>query len=169
VVDAYLSLYPSSLPESIVDTPEHHTQFIRKEMDRILAYATRDVALGRAEPEKMRQGSWLSEVEKWLTKFVKYREFYYDEGGAAQFDIDLVVAAEQHVRPGESSPDAARYLTWLEARLNEFKTWWTAHQNDPLLLPTPGAPPRPTRTLRLPPLLATVAAARATPTAVPTP
>jgi hypothetical protein len=82
VVDAYLALYPSSLLDSIQDTPEHHTDFIRKEFERILAYAARDLAVGQAGAEQAELSAL--DVEKWLTNFATYREFYFKVGSGEE-------------------------------------------------------------------------------------
>jgi hypothetical protein len=142
VVDAYLALYPSSLPDSVADTPEHHTEWIRNEMQRILEYAKRDHTAGR-----------LGEVERWLKRFAEFRQRFYGTGSAKQFEFDRIANA----LGGEGTEEIgiaaeAERLAWLGERLAEFEVWWTVHQNDPVLLPTPGATPPPEPTLRVPKL-----------------
>jgi hypothetical protein len=139
VVDAYLALYPSSLPDSIQDTPEHHTDFIRKEFERILAYAARDLAVGQAGAEQAELSAL--DVEKWMTNFATYREFYFKVGSGEEFRSEVLEARIKNTPPGEHNVDYAKHFDWLEARLSEFQTWWAAHQNDPVQLPTPEAAP----------------------------
>ncbi len=169
IVDAYLALYPSSLPMSLVDTSEHHTAWARDEMRRILEYARRDYGGGRT-----------ARVEEWVKRFANFREVYYATSSSIQFEYELErLKLEIATEPVKGRPDT-RLERALGDHLREFETWWVAHQNDPVLPFTPGATPRPRATLVRPKLpkayqdvydfvyrQQTAAATRAT--AVPTP
>ncbi len=141
IVDAYLALYPSSLPMSLADTPEHHTAWARDEMRRILEYGRRELNAGHT-----------NQVEHWVKRFARLREFYYATDSSIQFEYELErLKLEIATEPVRGRPDT-RLERALGDHLREFETWWAAHQNDPVLPFMPGATPRPRATLVRPKL-----------------
>lgn len=150
IVDAYLALYPSSLPDSITDTPEHHTQWVRDEFRRILEYASRDLGLAHTGTAPTFRNQQLNAVHDWLQDFARYREAFYATGSGEQFRYDLMIAQQNNLKADGFTVDFDKQLAWAEQRLNECKTWWAAHESDPVQLPTPGAAPKATYTMRVP-------------------
>lgn len=151
IVDAYLQLYPSSLPDSIADTPAHHTQWVRDEMRRLLQYAGRDLGFAAAAQDASQRFAWLSSTKERLQQFATFQEAFYAAGSGVQFRYDV---EHDNVTADGTSRDDAKLQKWLEQRQQDLSAWWSAHQTAPVLLPTPGAPPRATATVRWPPAVA---------------
>jgi hypothetical protein len=151
IVDAYLALYPSTLSDSLADAIGHCRAWVPDEMRRLLEYAARDLTLARtpqpADPGvRVRWHGLREDVLRWLGRFSEYRERFYAGGDHRQFAREMLDARFAYGDPGTETLDVERYLQLLEARLNEFQSWWTAHQNDPVILPTPVPTPASTPT-----------------------
>jgi non-homologous end joining protein Ku len=144
-VDAYLNVYPSSLPDTIADTVEHYTQWVRDETRRILEYAARDLGFARIvltdTTRAVSREFWRDQVIHWLTDFADLRQRFYGFGDAAALKQELMQAQLNDIDPKTQKLDLEKYLDRLEAKLTEFQGWWAAHQNDPVQLPTPEAAP----------------------------
>jgi hypothetical protein len=144
VVDAYLSLYPSTLP-ALDSSAAQHSQWIRDEMRRILEYAPRDLGFARTVPTEpargFSRGFWRDQVIRWLTRFADLRARFYGVGDADALKQELLQAQLTDINPDTQKLDLDKYLDRLEAKLTEFQAWWAAHQNDPVQLPTPEAAP----------------------------
>lgn len=143
VLDAYVALYPSALPESVVDTPEHHRDWIRAEMDRILEYARRyfgysETAPGPTPPEFFREI-----VLGFLLRFEGFRERFFGTGSQSALEASFGTQRERNLKPNGVAVNVQKELEFLQTRLTEFETWWQTHRNDPVRLPTPATSPTP--------------------------
>jgi hypothetical protein len=145
IVEAYLALYPSSLPTSVADTSEENARWLRDEMRRLLEYAPRDLGFARIVPtdptQAYRRDFWRDQLIRWLTEFAELRERFYGVGDADALKDELLRAQLTDINPDTQKLDLDKYLDRLEAKLTEFQAWWAAHQNDPVQLPTPEAAP----------------------------
>jgi hypothetical protein len=145
VINAYLALYPSSLGESLANASEHCRTWVPNEMRRILEYGVRDLGFARMVPtdpaRSLSRGFWRDQVIRWLTEFADLRARFYGVGKVDALKEELLRAQIADIDPDTQRPDLENDLDRLEAKLNEFQEWWTAHQNDPVQLPTPEAAP----------------------------
>jgi hypothetical protein len=146
VLDAYLALYPSSIPDSVAGTPAHHTEWIRDDMRHTLTYATRDAGAAAMVADADKKALWVDHLRRWVTRFAQYRERFYGFGNAAELARSLATVEKELRQSGGGQIDPQAYLPVLQGHVNEFQTWWNAHQNDPVLLPTPAPSPASTPT-----------------------
>lgn len=145
LVDTYLARYPSTLPTSVEDTPEHHVAWIRDEMSRLPEYAQRDLGHARGMGQDPSPADWRDHARDLLQSFAAMQSTFYGAGGGGEAFASAAEASDRRSVEGDGSLDEAKQQAWLQARLEESKGWWAAHRNDPVRLPAApppsGAPP----------------------------
>ncbi len=134
IVDAYLAAYPSSLPADVEDTPKYHLAWMRNEMDRLLAYAKRDLILARAaleqdDPDEPSSEQYRIEAVRMLRRAVALRQSVYRVGDPAAFAAEFEKAAIAALGPNMTL-DKAKMLAFTDGRLREIESWWGAHRDD---------------------------------------
>ncbi len=122
VVKAYLAKHPSTLPAmalSQLRSANSKTNWIKDEMDRRLWLC--DKWFGQLSAGKTDQNTALDAVVKSMNVFLDYREKYFG------------ISAKNE----KTTLEAALYqnnLAAVQAKLTEYKTWWTAHKGDSITL-----------------------------------
>ncbi len=122
VVKAYLIKHPSTLSEKIVsqmNSAENVSAWIRDEMDRRLWLAEK--WLSQIQPSGQ-LGDKLRSATDSMVVFLNFREKYF--GMNAKDDkIALAAALKQN------------NVAAAQARMTNYKTWWTSHKGDAIALP----------------------------------
>ena len=149
VLDAYLALYPSSLPASVEDTPAFHRQWVRDEMPRLLEYAARDLAFAREATAKGSQPGdsafrvppeqWRKGAVRQLERFAQLRAIAYGGGSAAELETGFQRAELAAATP-QLSVDEAKMLPFVEQQRRELAGWWQSHRNDTPTVGDTGGP-----------------------------
>ena len=134
IVDAYLAAYPSSLPSDVVDTPKYHLEWMQREMDRLLAYAKRNLVLARSalgKPDSVVPTSeqYRLEAVRLLQRAVALRKSVYREGDTEAFAGQFQQAVIAAITP-EMVLDKAKVLAFTDERLQELESWWQQHRDD---------------------------------------
>lgn len=134
IVDAYLAAYPSSLPSDVVDSPKYHLEWIQREMDRLLAYAKRNLALAGSalgKPDSFVPTSEQHRLEavRLLQRAVALRKSVYRVGDTEAFAAQFQQAVIAAITP-EMTLDKAKVLAFTEERLRELESWWQQHRED---------------------------------------
>jgi hypothetical protein len=134
IVDAYLAAYPSSLPADVEDTPKYHLAWMRNEMDRVLAYAKRDLVLARAalgneQSDMPSAEQYRIEAVRMLRRAVALRQIVYGTGDPAAFDAQFQKAAIAAIGP-DMTLDKEKLLAFTAGQLREIESWWEAHRDD---------------------------------------
>ncbi len=117
IIQAYLQKFPSTIPATLVLDQAHNEQWIKDEMDRRLWLGDKWIA----RIETVGDLNELSSVAKNLNVFLDYREKYY---GIAATDEKKTLWEYQQ----------AKNKAGIKAKLEEYKTWWTANKDSPINL-----------------------------------
>jgi hypothetical protein len=120
IVRAYLAKHPSTLPAMTLAqlrSPENKTKWIKAEMERRLWLCDKwfeQLQLGKEDQSKV-----LQESVKSMKVFLDYRDKYY--GVTAKDEKNLLW---QYLEANNG--------TGIQAKLTEYKTWWSAHKANPI-------------------------------------
>jgi hypothetical protein len=125
VLDAYLDRYPSTLAEPPSADDESAKQWLRGRVGLMLAAAELRLAAVRTVQENLR-GQALHEAREALYRWAQEREDVFRKPAAAR--------EAERLHSLEPLPIDAQ-LRELEALRDEYRAWWTAHQNDAIELP----------------------------------
>lgn len=120
-VKAYLVKHPSTLPTMTSEdlrTSDSKTKWIKDEMDRRLWLC--DKWFEQLQLQKTDQKMTLEEVVKSMNVFLDYREKYYG----------VKAAGEKNLLAGYLSTSSE---TNIKAKLQEYKTWWSANKTGSLI------------------------------------
>ena len=128
VVQAYLSKFPSSLPNitsTDLRTSENKTKWIKDEMERRLWLCDKwsmQLQLG-----KVSQTDMLNALVENMTIFLNYRQKYLGQYVEKENTADKEITAL-------SAYLTANDGTSIKAKLTEYKTWWSANKSKSISL-----------------------------------
>lgn len=120
VIQTYLQKFPSTISSSLVFDSVHDVQWIKDEMDRRLWLADKwFVHIQSSDPKN---GNKLKSLTDSMVIFLDYREKYFSVN-AKNEKIALETMLLQN------------NIIAIQAKLTEFKTWWSEHKGNSIMLP----------------------------------
>lgn len=123
IVKAYLAKYPSTIPAmtlSQLRSSENKTKWIKDEMDRRLWLG--DKWFTQIQTSDPKIGSKLKSMTDSMAVFLSYREKYFGIEAKDELIVIETTLSQKNV-------------TAIQAKLAEYKAWWSVHKGDSITLP----------------------------------